>query len=235
VTAEVRLFAMAEKDAATLYRGTRERVTTAATALTDAQLAAPVPGCPLWTVRGLLGHFAGACADLASGNLEGAPRPAWTAAHVQARARLDVAELLAEWTANGAELERRLQAGEMAGFLPNHPFLDSGMHEADLHGSVGSGRGDPAVWLRTAQMFSGSVSRALGDTATLTVRTPDGEFTMGSGGDHTTVDTETYELFRAFGGRRSEDQIAKWDWHGPAGDHPAALAVLDQTPSDLSD
>jgi mycothiol maleylpyruvate isomerase-like protein len=226
---------MADQDAATLYRGTRERVTAAATVLTDEQLAAPVPACPLWTVRDLLGHFAGATADLVSGNLDGAPGPAWTAAHIQARAGLDVAELLAEWTSDGAELERRLRAGEMAGFLPNHPFLDTGMHEADLHGAVGSGRGDPAVWLRTAQMFSAGVSRTLGDTATLTVRTQDGVFTMGTGGAHTTVDTETYELFRAFGGRRSKDQIAQWDWHGPAGDHPAVLAVLDQTPSDLSD
>lgn len=223
------------QDAARLYRGTRQRVSAVAATLTEEQLAGRVPACPLWTVRDLLGHLAGGCADLVSGNLDGAPAPTWTAAHVKVRADLDLADLLAEWDENATELERRLEAGATHGFLPSNPFLDCGMHEADLHGAVGSGRGDPAVWLRTAQMFSASVSRELGDTATLTVRTPDGEFTMGSGGEHTTVDTETYEFFRALGGRRSRDQIAKWDWHGPAGDHPVTLAVLRQTPSDLAD
>lgn len=223
------------QDAARLYRGTRERVSAVAATLTEEQLAARVPACPLWTVRDLVGHLAGGCADLVSGNLDGAPAPTWTAAHVKVRADSPMADLIAEWTENGTELERRLAAGEVSGFLPSHPYLDSGTHEADLNGALGSGRGDPDVWLASAHLFTGNVTRTLGDTATLTVRTPDGEFTMGTGGEHTTVDTETYELFRAFGGRRSQKQITGWRWHGPVGDHPVNLAVLHQTPADLSD
>lgn len=225
---------MTEEDAR-LYRGTRERISVVARTLADDQLAAPVPACPLWTVRDLLGHLAGACADLVSGNVDGAPSPAWTAAHVAERADLSVTELVDEWHETGTELERRIAAGEMHGFLPSHPYVDSGTHEADLHGVLGCGRGDPALWSRVTTMLGRTVGMQVGDTATLTVRTPDAGFTAGTGDPHTTVDTETYELFRAVMGRRSQAQIAAWSWTGPVGDHPVALAVLDQTNVDLTD
>lgn len=63
----------------------RERVTALARELTPDHEAVPVPACPGWTAHDVLAHLAGVAADATSGNLAGAPGPAWTAAQVDAR------------------------------------------------------------------------------------------------------------------------------------------------------
>jgi hypothetical protein len=69
-------------ESADLYAATRARVTETAQALTAEQLNTRVPACPDWTVHNLISHLAGVAGDFVAGNLDGAPRPPWTAVQV---------------------------------------------------------------------------------------------------------------------------------------------------------
>src|SRR6266496_2038717 len=86
---------------ATLFRDARRRIIALATTLNAEQLNSPVPACPQWTVRDLLGHLAGGTADVVHNNLAGAPGEEWTAAQVSAQAARSVAEILEEWNSLG--------------------------------------------------------------------------------------------------------------------------------------
>src|SRR6185369_10707342 len=90
---------------ATLFRDARRRIIALAGTLNAEQLNSPVPACPQWTVRDLLGHLAGGTADVVHNNLSGAPGEEWTAAQVSARAGRPVAEIMAEWEKLGPDWE----------------------------------------------------------------------------------------------------------------------------------
>src|SRR5690349_7059712 len=122
---------------ATLYRDARHRIMTIAEKLDTEQLAAPVPACPKWTVRDLLGHLAGGTADVVNNNLSCAPGEEWTSAQVTSRAGRSVDELLTEWDSLGPQWEEIARRAEHPSFIVRHPFLDTGTHEADLCGALG--------------------------------------------------------------------------------------------------
>jgi uncharacterized protein (TIGR03083 family) len=70
-------------DLAGMYRETRERLTALVAGLDEAQLAAPVPACPGWSVADVIGHLAAIPEDALAGRLTGRPvrrkRPSrWT-------------------------------------------------------------------------------------------------------------------------------------------------------------
>jgi hypothetical protein len=79
-----------------LYREHVADVSALAGDLSDEQLAMLVPATPTWTVHEVLAHLAGGASDAVTGRMDGAPSPEWTSRHVSERARLPVADLLAE-------------------------------------------------------------------------------------------------------------------------------------------
>ena len=82
-------------DLAALYRESRQRVGTLLLSVDD---AAPldVPATPAWNAHEVLAHLAGVAEDFASGNTDGAPGEAWTAAQVERGRDRSVDALLRE-------------------------------------------------------------------------------------------------------------------------------------------
>jgi uncharacterized protein (TIGR03083 family) len=218
-----------------LYREARERIITMAGQLDAEQLDTAVPACPRWTVRQLLAHLAGGTADVVNGNLAGAPGDEWTAAQVNARAGRSVAELTAEWAENGPRWEEIARRAEHPSYLIRNPYLDTGVHEADLRGALGLGRPPADIVLALIDSALPRVAEDFDDLGLVTVITPDREYRLGSGEAQATVRVDTYELSRAVFGRRSRAQIEAWDWTGSPGPFADRLPVLSRTGTDLVD
>jgi uncharacterized protein (TIGR03083 family) len=220
-----------------LYAGTRTRLTAAVRTFTPDQLNQQVPGCPEWTIHNLISHLAGGAADLTTGNLEGAPRPPWTAVQVDARRELSTDAVLDEWAETGDALEKLILSGNTSHPFICNPYVDSGTHEADVHGATGIGRPPRDIWLAGLDWMLPDLRPADAAPGTLSIITPDGTYTLGAGAPVTEVHTDTYELFRAVFGRRSAAQIQSWQWSNP--DHAAAwsteLPRLPQTLLPLTD
>jgi uncharacterized protein (TIGR03083 family) len=224
---------VAPEVSAVLYRGVREQVSTAVRDLAEEDLAAVVPGCPLWTARDLLSHQAGVARDFVEGRLDGAPSPAWTAVHVDTRKDRSVAEILDEWEEYGTQLEDLVRAGSRKGRLLNNPYVDAGVHCADLSAVVPVGRPDREVWLAALDFCLGNCK---GDEpGSLRVVTEDAGYEIGEGEPASEAKADSYELFRAVYGRRSADQIAAWGWSGEPGAWLQELARLPQTSVDQRD
>ena len=90
---------------AELYRSSHGRVSERVAGLAPAQLAAPVPGTPLWTVADLVAHVTGVASDALHRRLAAAGAPEWTAAQVEQRAGRPTAEVLDEWRECAAKLD----------------------------------------------------------------------------------------------------------------------------------
>ena len=218
---------------AELYRDVREQVITAARSLGDSQLAAIVPGCPLWSVRDLLAHQAGTARDFVEDRLAGAPGTSWTAVHVERRKDRSAAEILDEWDRYGRQVEDHIRAGTRDGVLFNNAYVDAAVHCADLSAVVPVGRPPRDSWLASLDFMLG---RDRGDErGSLRVITEDAGYELGTGKPMAEVKTETYELFRAVFGRRSPGQIGAWAWSGETGGWLHALARLPQTSVDQRD
>jgi uncharacterized protein (TIGR03083 family) len=191
-----------------------------------------VPGCPGWTVHDLIAHLVGLTDDALSGNMAGAPGPAWTAAQVDKRREVTGEAMLAEWDANA---ERFADAVTNLGLAP--PVLDILTHEQDLRGALGEPGGDPDDLSWAVDLL---VSR-LGDRLTaagvpaLTVPTERGERLAGSGTPGASVRTTDRELFRLAFGRRSREQILGLEWTGDPEPYLAHMSVFELHPVALVD
>jgi hypothetical protein len=189
-----------------------------------------VPACPQWSVHSLVSHLTGVAADFVVGNVVGAPRPPWTAVQVERRRNLPISEVLDEWATVGPQLEKLIVDGTTSHPLVCNPYVDAAVHEADLHGAIGSGRPPTELWLATLDWM-------LDEPGPLTVITPDGTYSAGSDGPTSVAHTSSYELFRAIFGRRSTAQILDWEWDSPeyAMSWSGELARLPQTSVPLND
>jgi hypothetical protein len=153
----------------------------------------------------------GGAADAASGRLDGAPDPAWTARHVGERRGRSVGELLEEWRAVGPFVEASLTGQQFTG--PNLA-ADIICHEADLREALGLRRVDRTHWQEPfLEVMMLRLSAQLRHSPALLVCDELGqEWLCGSGEPLTEVRADGYELLRASFGRRSRRQIAAWDW-----------------------
>lgn len=220
---------------AALYRDARQRIITLVAELDAERLTTPVPGCPRWTVHNLLGHLAGVCTDVVTGNLAGAPGDEWTAAQVSARAGRSVPELVTEWEKNGPGWEDIVRRSAHRSFIVRNPYLDTGVHEADLRGALGAGRPPAEVTLAITDAVLPRISGNFDALGSYTVITPDREYRLGSGDHQATAQVDTHELSRAVFGRRSRAQIKAWDWTGPPGQFPERLPMFTPAAQDVVD
>jgi hypothetical protein len=172
-------------------------VCTLAEALSDEQLASPVPGTPAWTVRNVLAHLAGGPADMVAGRMEGAPSPEWTARHVAERSDLPISELT-------AEMQRNQDAvAELSEDNPRPAIVwDSAVHHADLHEALALGVPAERFW---RPVLEGVAPMMLGRSP---VSLTCGDATYGAGGP--ALDVAPYELFRSLFSRRSRSQMQAW-------------------------
>ncbi|PXX02491.1 maleylpyruvate isomerase family mycothiol-dependent enzyme [Mycolicibacterium moriokaense] len=193
-----------------IYHKARTRVCDLAATLSDEQLQTPVPATPDWTVRELLAHLVGGAADAASGRLDGVTSEQWTARHVEERRCDSVSDLLAEWDRVGPAAESRLADNQVFG--PNLA-ADAICHEGDLREALGLPRVDREHWQPFLEVMMFYLRKQLRHTTTLLIRDEHGQhWSCGSGEPTTLLRADGYELLRASFSRRSQGQIAAWNW-----------------------
>ena len=115
-----------------LYRENVAAVSALAPTLTEEQLATTVPGTPAWTVHEVLAHLAGVASDAVTGRMDGAPSPEWTSRHVNERAALPVAELVAELQSHQDAIAESVVDNPRPAMVWN-----LAVHHADLHEALG--------------------------------------------------------------------------------------------------
>jgi len=132
-----------------LYRDNVAAVSELAPTLSEEQLATIVPATPAWTVHEVLAHLAGSAMDAVTGRMDGAPGPEWTSRHVSERARLPVADLV-------AELHQHQDAVAASAAGNPRPALvwNIAVHHADLHEALGLPRLPDRLWLPIADAVS---------------------------------------------------------------------------------
>jgi uncharacterized protein (TIGR03083 family) len=196
-----------EADLARLYRETRERLAALVAGLDEAQLAAPVPACPGWSVADVIGHLAAIPEDVLAGRLTGPPTKAETAVQVDRfRGRL-MARTLAGWAEQAPRFEEIVAAFEVWPAV-----IDVASHEQDIRAAVGQpGARDTEV----IRQMSGWLIARLRPPVPLRVTTEDTQAQVGPDGDPVLELTTTrYEAFRWRMGRRSRSQLAALAWSG---------------------
>ena len=197
-------------DLARLYAGTRDRVLTLVTGLSEAGQAAPVPACPGWSVRDVLAHLAAIAEDAGAGLLAGPPDDAETAAQVARFAGRDLAQILAAWEAAAPAFGQVLASARVWPAV-----IDVVSHEHDIRGALGvpGARDSEAVTECSSRLL-----RWLRPAVPLRVVVEDAEFQVGP--EHTrpqpclTLTTTRFEALRWRMGRRSRAQLAAMAWSG---------------------
>jgi uncharacterized protein (TIGR03083 family) len=193
-----------------MYRSARQRFVEAISALDGEQLQTPVPATPGWTLHELLAHLVGIAADISCGRLDGAPGDEWTARHVKERRHRSVGELVTEWELVGPTVESSLVRARVD--APNLA-ADIVVHEGDMREALGFPRADREHWQALLEVMMGLLGRRLRRSTALVIRDEHGqEWRCGSGGPVTLLRADGYELLRGTFSRRSQRQIAEWDW-----------------------
>ncbi|MFF0568756.1 maleylpyruvate isomerase family mycothiol-dependent enzyme [Streptomyces sp. NPDC004041] len=167
----------------------------------------PVPTCPGWSVRDLVGHLVLVCrmaVDEVPGEISEPPPPP---------PGIPIDELVATW----AVLEERLpdvlpRADRLRRrILP----LDALSHELDLRTALGLPPPERSPALADAldlAVMGFTLSLYGHGLPALRVRTPDREWTAGQGEPAVTLRGESLEVFRALTGRRTVRQIGELSW-----------------------
>lgn len=201
----------------------------------SARSDSPVPACPEWTVRDVLAHVAGLAQDAVSGDLPAldlleqwrdvqtaATRDDMTADQVRRSARDAVEDVVVRWESVSDALAPMLNGARP---FPGRPpvgieavlVTDLVLHDQDVRGALGEprlGMGSAeslalatyafGVDYRVRQLALPALELRYGEKARL----------LGEGEPAAVVTAERFELVRAFGGRRSRDQILALDWLG---------------------
>lgn len=223
---------MSAVDLGESYRTVRQRLTELVSSLSEEQLDTMVPGCPKWRVRDVLAHLTGATADFIARNFEGAPSPAWTARHVDARRDRSVAEILDEWGRLAPVAEAELTE---LGHLPQ-AVADVVTHEHDIRGAVGRPgfRNDELVaWLARFSVSNLGKKLTGAGLPALRVHTESADRILGEGAPGVTLDTTDFEVIRAVFGRRSRAQLDAMAWDGDPEPYLEHLGIFPPSELDL--
>ncbi len=212
-------------DLGSLYENVRQRVVAIAARLGPDGLAVPVPACPSWTVRDLLGHLIGVAEDAVAGRLTGPPDEAGTAAQVSARRDTPLAALLDRWAVAGPAFAERVRAGRVWPAV-----IDAVSHEHDLRGAIG----------RPGERDSAGVQAVVPVLLRFTLPIPtviqvgDDALRLGPEGEPLlTLRTDAFEALRWRMGRRSRRQMAAMCWTGDPSAVIEHLAVFGPAVDDI--
>jgi uncharacterized protein (TIGR03083 family) len=216
----------AKPDLSRLYQDTQARLAALVGGMDEAELAAPVPACPRWSVRDVAAHLLAVTEDALAGRLTGPPSEAETAVQVARFRGHHIRDMLAAWAVTAPQFGRLLAAFDV---WPG--VIDIASHEQDIRGAVGKpgARDSEAV-----RQCAGAVIGHLAPPVPMRVRVEDAEFRVGPGdGVELGLTTCRFEALRWRMGRRSRAQMAALDWSGdpaPVLDH---LAIFGPTASDI--
>lgn len=209
-------------DVPALYAGVQHRITELVSALDEGTAASTkVPPCPDWSVKDLLGHLAGVCNDIVNGRLDGVATDEWTQRQVDERKDRSLAEVLDEWREFGPKAaEAVVPFGEAGVQL----LADATAHEHDVRCALKSpGERDGETIAVSLRWLTGQIS-AGGFEPAFTLLTPEGdEIVVGAGEPKGVLKAGRFDAYRALTGRRSEGQVASFDWDGDYKDFAGAF------------
>lgn len=199
-----------------IYAEGRVRLTDLVTSNDPEGRTKPVPGCPEWSVRDVIAHVTGVCADVLAGRMDGVTTEPWTAAQVTTRKDTPLPEILAEW----AEVAPQVEA--MAPHFPSRVdeqwVLDLTTHEQDIRGALGAPGARDAAGLLVGVDFAATVALAASiqgrGLPALRVIAGDKDWVLGDGEPAARVEGSPFELLRSMTGRRSAAQIRGLQWDG---------------------
>jgi uncharacterized protein (TIGR03083 family) len=202
-------------DCGALYREQRRALLDLVGPLTAAELATVVPATPAWSVHDVVAHLVGITADLNALRFDAVDPEAWTARQVGERRTATVPELASEWEAEAGRFEEGLR---LLGYeLGSHYVGDLLQHSQDVREALGlEPIGDDLALVVALDFYVDHFSQALvaGDAGAVVVRVEDESWTAGAGDVVATVADRRLELFRAFGGRRTEAEVRALGWTG---------------------
>lgn len=190
-----------------LYLDSQRRVIDLVSPLSAADLDRPTPACPLWSVRDLLAHLAGASAMFDGEPGQGAVlSPEWTQAQVEARRDRTVAELADEWQRH-APAVCQIPVSSLTWLPMLHDALS---HEADIRGAIGAPL-LPADALAAAwPLLTGAITRRLAPLGTALLKLDEQFVPVGDGSPELEVEATRFDFWRAWFGRRSRAQMSGW-------------------------
>jgi uncharacterized protein (TIGR03083 family) len=191
------------------YEALRIRVTELVRDTEPALLAGPAPATPEWRVRDVLAHLAGVADDVVNGRLEGIASDEWTAAQVDKRRDLSIADLLADWEHWSPGFEQMLAAGPME--ITGQALYDAVTHEHDIRHAIGrpGARDSDAIDYGWDWMVA---IRTVRDAPAIRFVTERGDQIAGAGTPTVTVRASCFEFVRATTGRRTREEIEAYGW-----------------------
>jgi uncharacterized protein (TIGR03083 family) len=220
------------------YRVIRIQLTDLAADLSAEQAGTPVPALPGWSVRDTYAHLTGISADMLAGTVGRPDDTGWTAGHLAARRDRSLAEICAEWSANGPGAEAVLDdpAGRRAVFA----VFDVFHHAHDIRGALGrrEERDTPEAAFVAALMTKfkrGGWAEA--GHPPIELSTGSGRWRLGepSGEPVAALATSDFELARILIGRRSRAQMLAAGWTGDPEPIVDLLPVFGPPVTDLTE
>jgi uncharacterized protein (TIGR03083 family) len=213
---------------------------------------APVPACPEWSVRDVVGHVAGLAHDAVAGELpslslidparDASTRDGMTDDQVRRSRSLDFADIVEGWRRATEQLTPMLR-GETP--FPSQLFgadavlvTDLWVHDSDIRGALGLPRPpeDAAMSVALASYgFLVAQRIGAGGLAAIELRYAGKQRVIGKGEPAAAVTADRYELVRMLAGRRSRAQIAAMEWTGDPTPYLALIPAYGERADDLID
>ena len=198
----------------------RVRVSALVDDVDPAVLDLPAPATPAWRARDVLAHMVGVADDIVNDRRDGIASDEWTGAQVDRRRDASIAEMLADWDRLGPEFESLLAIAPAE--ITGQALFDAATHEHDLrHAIARPGARDSAAMVEGWEWFVDGRVRA--GAPAIRFVSERGDDLAGVGEPWLSVRAPYFELFRAATGRRTEAEMAAYEWT-PAPD-PASILV----------
>jgi hypothetical protein len=220
-----------EVDCGLIYQRLRRRLIATLRSLESHRLGTVVPATAAWSVHDAVAHVVGIASDLNAQRFDVTDSDEWTARQVHERQQATLDDLDAEWQHEAVIFEEGLR---LMGYEVGSHFVGDLLHHAsDIHHALGLPRIDDHEALAVGLDFyldschRDLVAQDVGGLGVETSDSPQQRWTLGTGSEIATLKASRYELFRALGGRRSEDQIRAMDW---IGDVDPLIGVLSRYP-----
>ncbi|CAB4534336.1 unannotated protein [freshwater metagenome] len=204
------------------YRLNRQSFQLLGRSLNQDQENCVVAATPEWTIRDVFAHMAGVADDVLSGRLEGVATDPWTAVQVEARQGNSLSELVTEWESTAPLLEELLMP--MADQVDPRLVIDLWSHEQDVRGTSGTPGGDHGEtldWIVEVVVSGWTTRLERSDLDPLRIEvmaSSDESSDQRAKALPTTSEgllrIAPYEVARVAVGRRSIQQIMRYDWQG---------------------
>ena len=197
---------MTEEHAA-VHAELRTRVVGLVEAVEPSALDRIAPATPEWRVRDVVAHMVGVSDDVVNGRLDGITSEAWTAAQIERRRAVPFEELLADWDEYGPQFEAMLS--DAPELLAGQAVFDAFTHEHDIRNAISRpGERDSDALEQSWEWLLDSNA----DAPAIRFVTERGAEIMGSGEFRISVGASRFELLRAMTGRRTAEEITRYEW-----------------------